>query len=100
MDTNTFLISILILIIAYPFTVYFKLKSLSTKLEHHWEKIKNLVQEYKTTTSKEVIANLDRERRTYNALVRANDHKLNSTIGKLIANKYGFERKEHFSFKA
>ena len=100
MDINTFLISIVILIIAYPFTVYFKLKSLSTKLEHHGEKIEKLVQEYKTTTSKEVLANLDRERRAYNALVRANDHKLDSTLGKLIANHYAFERKEYFNFKA
>jgi len=99
MNTDTFLISVVILIIAYPFTVYFKLKSLNTKLKYHWEKIENLVNDYRVTTSKEVLVNLDRERRTYNAFVRANDHKLDSTLGKLIANKYGFERKEHFSFK-
>ena len=100
MDTNTFLISVVILIIAYPFIVYFKLKSLNTKLKYHWEKIENLVNDYRATTSKEVLANLDRERRTYNALVRANDHKLNSTLGKLIANHYAFERKEYLNFKA
>lgn len=100
MNINTFLISMVILIIAYPFTVYFKLKSLNTKLEHHWEKIENLVQEYKTTTSKEVLVNLAHERRAYNALVRANDHKLDSTVGRFIANKYGFEKKEHFEFNA
>ena len=99
MNTDTFLISVVILIIAYPFTVYFKLKSLNTKLKYHWEKIENLVNDYRATTSKEVLANLDRERRAYNALVRANEHKLDSTLGKLIANKYGFERKEYFNFK-
>lgn len=100
MNTSTLLISIVFLIIAYPFTVYFKLKSLSKSLTYHWENIESLLEQHKTASSEEVLQNLNRERRAYNALVRANDHKLDSTVGLFIANKYGFEKKEHFNFKA
>ena len=100
MNTNTLLISILILIIAYPFIVYFKLKNLNKNLIYHWGNIENLLEQYKAHSSKETLKNLDRERRAYNALVRANDHKLDSSLGQFIANKYGFEKKEHFDFKA
>ena len=99
MNTNTLLISIFILIIAYPFTIYFKLKSLNKNLTQHWENIENLLEQYKANSSKETLKDLDRERRAYNAFVRANDHKLSSTIGRFIAKKYGFDKKEHFDFK-
>ena len=100
MNINTLLISIFILIIAYPFTVYFKLKSLNKKLIHHWGNIENLLKQYKDNSSEETLKDIDRERRAYNSFVRANDHKLDSTVGQFIANKYGFEKKEHFDFRA
>ena len=99
MSTNTLLISIFILIILYPFSVYFKLKNLNKNLIYHWGNIENLLEQYKNNASEKTLKNLDNERRAYNALVRANDHKLDSTIGKFISQKYGFEKKEHFDFK-
>jgi hypothetical protein len=100
MNTTTFLLSLAIIIIFYPFSIYFKLKSLSKKLICHQKRIEDLVKEYKISNKEEVLGNLDRERRAYNAFVRANNHKLDSILGKFIANKYGFEKKEHFEFKA
>ncbi len=99
MNIDIFLMSIFILIIAYPFSIYFKLKSLNKKLTYHWEKIESLVKQYKTNPLEETKQSLNHERRAYNSFVRANDHKLDSIIGKFMANKYGFEKKEHFDFK-
>lgn len=99
MNTSTLLISISILIIAYPFSVYFKLKNLDKSLSYHWENIEALLEQYKANSTEETLKKLDHERRVYNSLVRANDHKLNSSIGQFIAKRYGFEKKEHFNFK-
>ena len=45
---------------------------------------------------RKILQKLHTEGRAYNALVRTNDHKLDSMMGKFIAKKYGFEQREHF----
>lgn len=98
MTTNTLLISLIILIVAYPFSVYFKLKSFNKSLTKHWINIEKLISQYESNPSEEFLQNLNRERRVYNSFVRANDNKLDSSLARFIAKKYGFKRKDHFKY--
>lgn len=100
MNSTTMLLTLTVIIIGYPFYVYYNLKQLKKALEQHWGKIETLVKKYHENKSKEAIEAIHRERRAYNSLVRKNNHVLEKSVGKLIAKKYGFSVKEQFEFTA
>jgi hypothetical protein len=99
MSLTTLSISILVLIIIYPFVVHYQLKSFKTKMEKHWTKLEALIAKYKKNNSQEVLEKISFERRAYNSVIRANNHKLESMVGKFLSKKYGFETRENFEFK-
>ena len=99
MNTSTMLTAIVILILLYPFALYFQLKGFETKLDTQWEKIKKLLEKEKTSTSEELVESIHIERRAYNATVRANNNKLSSTLAQFMAKKYGFKKRELFEFQ-
>ena len=99
MNITTISISILLLIIIYPFIVYYQLKSFQTEMIQHLAKLEQLITKYKDNDTKENLQKIDFERRAYNRVIRANNNKLESTVGKILAKKHGFKSRENFEFK-
>jgi hypothetical protein len=93
------IIVIIILILIYPFLLHFQLNTFKKKLTVAWQEIASLLENYKNTPSDEVAEKIHQKRRAYNALVRANNHKLNSNIAQFLAKKYNFVEKELFKFQ-
>lgn len=98
MNITPLQIIILIAIVIYPFIVYYKFKTLNKRMAFHWSSIQKLLTIYKETPLEENLEKIHRERRLYNTVVRENNAKLDSFIGKRIAQKYNFKKKEHFEF--
>jgi hypothetical protein len=68
-------------------------------MEQHWTKLEELITKYKNDDSPKTLEKINFERRAYNSVIRANNDKLESTVGKLLAKKYGFKIIETFNFK-
>jgi hypothetical protein len=64
----------------------------------HWSNLQELLTLYKENPMEENLENIHRQRRLYNTLVRENNAKLESFLGRIIGKKYNFKKKEHFEF--
>jgi len=95
MNTTTILTAIAVLILLYPFIVYYQLNTLEKKIDKEWSEIEELLKEEKEKNSDEI----HRRRRVYNTLVRENNHRLSSFIARLMSKKYGFKSREFFEFQ-
>jgi len=99
MNSTTMLITIAILIVLYPFVLYFQLNSFKQKLNLLGQEIEVLLKRYGIKASEKLEEEIHIKRRAYNALVRANNHKLKSKLSQLLAKKYNFESKKIFEFQ-
>jgi len=93
------IITIAILIIGYPFFLYFKLNSFKQKLSGLGKELDTLVKEHNNEASEELAEKIHGKRRAYNRIVRVNNHKLNSRLGKFMATKYDFKTADFFEFQ-
>ena len=99
MNSTAMLTTVAILIFLYPFLLHFQLKAFKKKLYQLREELEELLKTYNHTVNKEVEEEIHIKRRAYNALVRANNHKLESKISKLLAKKYNFQNQKPFEFQ-
>lgn len=99
MNSTLMMISIAILVILYPFFLYYTLNSLQNKLSDNIKELEKLLKKYKNEDSTELSEEIHKKRRAYNTIVRVNNHKLDSMLGKLLAKKYDFKRKGFFKFQ-
>ena len=99
MNSITMIITIAILIVLYPFVLYFQLNSFKQKLNLLGQEIETLLKRYELEASEKLEERIHIKRRAYNALVRANNHKLESKLSQLLAKKYNFESKQPFKFQ-
>jgi hypothetical protein len=93
------IVTIAILVISYPFFLYFKLTSFKQKLSALGEELASLVQKHNHEASEELAENIHRKRRDYNRIVRVNNHKLSSRLGKFMAKQYDFSTQDFFEFQ-
>lgn len=98
-QTTVMIIIIILLMIIYPFLLHFKLNSFKHQLDASWKELNKLLEKHKHEVSEELAEEIHKKRRTYNALVRVNNHKLESTLGKFLAKKYDFRSREIFKFQ-
>jgi len=99
MNSSTMLISLTILILLYPFLLRFQLNSFKEKLELLWKEITQLLEKNTKASSDELKEQIHIKRREYNALVRANNHKLDSKLARFLARKYNFTNRDLFEFE-
>jgi len=99
MNSTSIITSIIIFLILYPFILHFQLNTFKKKLDSSWKKIETLLEKYNNQSSTELSEEIHIKKRAYNALVRANNHKLKSKIAGLLAKKYHFTTRELFEFK-
>ena len=95
MNTTTILTAIAVLIVLYPFIVYYQLKTLEKKINKEWSEIEVLLKEEKEKN----IDKIHQKRRIYNTLVRENNHRLSSFMAQLMTKKYNFKNREFFEFQ-
>jgi hypothetical protein len=93
------IVTIAILIIGYPFFLYFKLNSFKTKLYASCQELEALLKEHNNEASEELAESIHRKRRAYNAVVRANNHKVDSKLGRFLAKRYDFSTQDFFEFQ-
>ena len=99
MNSTIMIISIAILIILYPFFLYFKLSSFKKKLNDSQEELNELLEQHHNDSSDKLAEDIHTKRRAYNQVVRVNNHTLDSRLGRLLAKKYHFEEKDSFTFQ-
>ncbi len=93
------LITLAILIMAYPFFLHYQLSSFKKQLHNTWEEIEKLLKNYENESTEEVAQKIHTKRRAYNTLVRGNNHKLESKLAKFLAKKYDFKTADFFEFQ-
>jgi len=99
MNSTTMLITIIILIALYPFILYYQLKTLKIKMDKRWNQIEKLLKEEADESSQQIIEEIHIARRSYNKLVRENNHKLCSSLAQFIAKKHAFTQRDFFEFQ-
>ncbi|CAA6800574.1 MAG: Unknown protein [uncultured Sulfurovum sp.] len=99
MSSTAMLMSIVILIILYPFFLYFKLNSFKHKLSVLLKELDTNVEKHKHNASEELAEKIHHKRRAYNTVVRAYNHTLDSKLGKFLAKKYNFSTQKSFEFQ-
>ena len=99
MNSTVMLVTIAILIIGYPFFLYYKLSSFKRQLSASSEELEALLKQHKNEASEELAESIHRKRREYNRVVRVNNHKLNSKLGNFLAKKYDFSTQDFFEFQ-
>lgn len=99
MNSTVMIVTIAILIIFYPFFLYFKLNSFKKQLFTLKQELEGFLKEHNTKASEELAEDIHKKRRVYNRIVRVNNHKLDSRLGKFLAKKYDFNTEEFFEFQ-